>query len=649
MNLHAIRTSFIVCILTINSVFIGFQPPFANGQELETQQKLNSSPLNSQERTKTAAEKFSEDIRDSNSLFQAQDLKVIVQFRSEPSAEALRILSQSEANALKRFSKLDIFSAKLPPYALAQLANLDEVEYISPERNVELFGHISATTGVDNILAQNTTVYDGSNIGIAILDSGIYDSHKSLRDNNGNRSVVFSRDFTGEAIIDDVFGHGTHVAALAGGSDQVARGAYRGVAPKANILNLRVLGSNGTGRLTDLLSALDWILANRAAQNIRVVNLSLGMPAVDSYLDDPLCRAARRLVDAGIVVVAAAGNNGKDAQGRKAYGLIHSPGNEPSVITVGASNTFGTDSRTDDGVATYSSRGPTRSYSVDTSGVKHFDNIIKPDLVAPGNKIISANAERNRLVASNPQLDAHVSISGSRNMMFLNGTSMASPIVAGAAALLLQANPNLTPNMVKAILQFTAQPLAGFNEFDQGAGEVNIDGAIRLAKLVRRDLPNNPTLGTRLLTTTALPVPTTTIVGSTFSWAQGINLGRAFVRGSDLFLKYQKIYGLGVIVADGVLVTPDGVIVADTEMVSDGVIVADQIQISGGGTLGSGTFYLSVNALRSGTLILPGGVIVCDGVIVADVNYLNSLLIQAANARVFGDNTSQMPTILHDN
>src|ERR1041384_7882336 len=121
--------------------------------------------------------------------------------------------------------------------------------------------------------------------------------------------------------------------------------------------------------------------------------MSLGAPAVSSYKNDPICRAARALVDAGIVVVAAAGNSGKDASGNKIYGQIHSPGDDPSVITVGAANTFGTDVRNDDGVATYSSRGPTRGHYTDASGVKYYDNLVKPDLVAPGNKLIFAEAD----------------------------------------------------------------------------------------------------------------------------------------------------------------------------------------------------------------------------------------------------------------
>ena len=143
------------------------------------------------------------------------------------------------------------------------------------------------------------------------------------------------------------------------------------------------------GSTSGLLAALDWVMSNHAVYNIRVVNLSVGTPAVDAYFNDPMCQAVRRLVDSGIVVVAAAGNTGKDSNGTKVYGQIHSPANEPSAITVGASNTFGTDARGDDAITTYSSRGPTRSYWTDTSGVKHYDNVIKPDIAAANGTKVS--------------------------------------------------------------------------------------------------------------------------------------------------------------------------------------------------------------------------------------------------------------------
>src|SRR5205085_7154778 len=123
-------------------------------------------------------------------------------------------------------------------------------------------------------------------------------------------------------------------------------------APNAPVINVRVLDSNGQSTSTKLINALNWLAINAAKYKVRVVNLSLGTPAIESWRNDPVNRAVRTLTAAGIVVVAAAGNNGKDAAGQKIYGAIHAPGNDPTVITVGASNTFGTDGRSDDGIAT---------------------------------------------------------------------------------------------------------------------------------------------------------------------------------------------------------------------------------------------------------------------------------------------------------
>ena len=154
------------------------------------------------------------------------------------------------------------------------------------------------------------------------------------------------------------------------------------MAPGAWIVNLKVLGADGSGTTADVIEAIDWAIANRRAYNIRIINLSLGHPVFESYLDDPLCQAAQRAADAGILVVAAAGNFGKTADGRPIVGGVISPGNTPSVLTVGAVNTRGTRrARSDDVMATYSSRGPTA-----------IDGVLKPELVAPGNRIVAASA-----------------------------------------------------------------------------------------------------------------------------------------------------------------------------------------------------------------------------------------------------------------
>ena len=225
-------------------------------------------------------------------------------------------------------------------------------------------------------------------------------------------------------------------------------------------------------------------MQNKTAYNIRVVNLSLGSTAIDSWTNDPVCVKVKELVNAGIVVIAAAGNLGKTSTGQKVYGRIHSPGNSPYVITVGASNSFHRQRlAATKFVTTYSSRGPTRSYFTTSTGTKVYDNLIKPDLVAPGNKLVSYKAPITTL--ADPKIRFFDRRSNGTNdaVMQMSGTSMSTPVVTGAAALLLQVNPNLTPGMIKMILQYTADPIAGANTFEQGAGELNLEGAVRLGEI----------------------------------------------------------------------------------------------------------------------------------------------------------------------
>src|SRR2546423_3822639 len=146
---------------------------------------------------------------------------------------------------------------------------------------------------------------DRSRIGIAIVDSDIYGSHVEFTDTQTKLSrIVVNQDFTGEGRTDDPYGHGTHVASAAAGNGMIAKGEYIGIAPRAKIVNLRVLNSKGVGSVSNLLAAFDWLMSNASTYNVRVVNLSLGMPAINSYKFDQLCVAARALVDRGIVVVA---------------------------------------------------------------------------------------------------------------------------------------------------------------------------------------------------------------------------------------------------------------------------------------------------------------------------------------------------------
>ncbi|MCA1558153.1 MAG: S8 family peptidase, partial [Acidobacteria bacterium] len=514
-----------------------------------------------------AEKKISPDLKERLNQLSARDverLPVILQLQDKASGQLNALLNRNGVHVRRYMKSLGVYSLELPASVLEELASFEEVFNVSLDQETIPFGHVSTTTGTDLVRKQKTTsllglvtattTLDGRGIGIAVLDSGIDTTHKSFLNNSNALRVTVSRDFTGENRTDDPYGHGTHVASTAAGNGRISNGEYIGIAPNADIINLRVLNSQGAGSTSALLAALDWIMQNRALYRIRIVNMSLGAPAVDTYKNDPICRAVRRLVDAGVVVIAAAGNNGKNSEGTKLYGQIHSPGNEPSALTVGASNTFGTDGRSDDVIASYSSRGPTRSYYTDDGGIKHYDNLIKPDVVAPGNKLIYAQSTSNLLVAQNPQLDAGVSPVDNRKMMYLNGTSMSTPVAAGAAALLLQVNPNLTPNMIKAILMYTAQPLAGYNMLEQGAGQINLEGAVRLAKLVRSDLIFNTglmvSLGDPLLTASA-PAPQTTIAGQTFTWSQGVIFSHTYGTGDELITRYQKVYATGILLGDG--------------------------------------------------------------------------------------------------
>ena len=186
------------------------------------------------------------------------------------------------------------------------------------------------------------------------------------------------------------------------------------------------------------------------------------------YRDDPLCEAVERAVQAGIVVVAAAGNFGRLADGTHVLGGTTSPGNSPHALTVGALDTHQTPERSDDTVATFSSRGPTR-----------YDLIIKPDLVAPGAHVVSAEAPGS--VLSTTLSDRHVAGSGENSYFQLSGTSMAAAVASGAVALLLQERPELKPAGVKAVLQLTSTFLPSAGLIGGGAGSLNVLAAAEFA------------------------------------------------------------------------------------------------------------------------------------------------------------------------
>ncbi len=331
------------------------------------------------------------------------------------------------------------------------------------------------STGADQTRAGNTLLVgslgipgvDGQGIGVAVVDSGIA-PHSAL----AQRIVANVNFVTGDPQTTDAYGHGTHIAGIIAGNAPAANGGATGyvggIAPKAQLVNVRVLGADGSGLTSDVISGIEWVVANRARYNIRVINLSLGHPVTEACSTDPLCEAVKQAVQAGIVVVVAAGNSGKTPDGRVMLGSIASPANSPYAITVGSLNTWGTVDRSDDTLATFSSRGPTE-----------YDFTVKPDVVAPGTKILSLEADAGFLPTMYPSI--HVAGIGNNAYMYLSGTSMSAPIVSGGVALLLQGSPNLSPAQVKFALQngATAMPDAGL--IGAGAGSVNFWASRQIA------------------------------------------------------------------------------------------------------------------------------------------------------------------------
>ncbi|TAK33913.1 MAG: hypothetical protein EPO21_11345 [Chloroflexota bacterium] len=322
--------------------------------------------------------------------------------------------------------------------------------------------------------------YTGKGVGVAVLDSGISSATDLTRPNN---RVIARANLVGDSPTTlDPGGHGTHVAGIIAGDGYSApadaRSTYSGVAPDANLIDVRVLGSDGTTSLSTVIRGVQWTIQNRNLYNIRVMNLSLGavVPSNYTYATDPLVAALDIAWLSGIVVVAAAGNSGPTA------GTINTPGTGPMLITVGALDDNMTSKTGDDGVATFSSRGPTP------------DGYAKPDLIAPGRRIISLRAPGSYLDRLLP--DRIMTTTVGSTYFRLSGTSMSTPIVAGTAALLIQKNPSLKPDQVKFILADTSRHLEQKDDANiVGAGVLDAHAAVNSNITGRANLNKRPADG----------------------------------------------------------------------------------------------------------------------------------------------------------
>ena len=349
---------------------------------------------------------------------------------------------------------VDGFEAKVPEKAVPALAASEGVRGLTYNSRVQVEGAYGENSGVASAVYSDVTRASkawgqgvtGKGITVAVIDTGV-----DVRNDLSYR-VIGAADFSGEnEPFIDGYGHGTFVAGLIAGSGEGSNGAVKGIAPEANIFSVKIAGKDGVTDIFRLLAALEFVALNKDAFGIRVLNLSLGSDSTQSYLVDPLNFAVERVWNSGIVVVAAAGNNGK----------IVKPADDPLVVTVGSSDDKTTLSRVDDTVASFSGVGPTLS-----------DGLAKPDVVTSGRSVVSSRSIGSTIEASFPN-----AVIGDRYFKG-SGTSFSSAIVSGAAALVIQKTWSLNPNQVKHRLTSTAKPFAYISATQQGSGSIDAFNAV---------------------------------------------------------------------------------------------------------------------------------------------------------------------------
>lgn len=363
-----------------------------------------------------------------------EELPVIVEYSGQP--ESVRAFAQQSVR----------HQFHLVPFAVLSLTPRDIHKAAKDPRIVKIWRDLPVHTCLDTSVPLIETPqvwqagFTGRGIKVAIIDTGVDADHPAL-----SGRVVATHDATGEGL-NDANGHGTHVAGIVASSDS----RYRGVAPEVSLMAAKVMGAYGSGSTSWAMAGVEWAVSNGA----QVINLSLGSDGASDGTD-PLSRTCDAAAGRGVVVCVAAGNTGPLS------GSVGSPGCARQVITIGAS----TDN---DAVADFSSRGPTA------------DGRTKPDVLFPGHNIVSARARGTRM--GNPVSDLFTEASG---------TSMACPHASGAAALLLQARPGLSPAQVKELFMRAALDI-GSPPNVQGAGRANVYASLRGEQAERPPRPPEP-------------------------------------------------------------------------------------------------------------------------------------------------------------
>jgi serine protease AprX len=374
------------------------------------------------------------------------------------------------ADVVTTMPNVDAFAIDVASSDVDEIAAIDGVASMAPSTVATLHNGPTgapATPATSAVVADTVNADDlqrrglnGAGIDVAVIDSGV----APVAGLAGR--VVNGPDFSAEGAVPhlagmDGLGHGTHMAGVIAGYDPAS--GTTGVAPGARIVNVKVAEHDGTTTVESVIQALDWIVAQKKSKvyNIRVVNLSFGVEGITEYVGDPLSIAVEKAWKEGIVVVVSAGNDGAAAQS------LGSPATNPYVLAVGAADTAGTAAPADDKIAGFSSIGTTSR---------------RPDVVAPGVGVVSLRVPGSVIDDSYPE--ARISDTLFRG----NGTSQSAAVVSGLVALMVQANPALTPNEIKARLVRSAKRLTGVDARFQGAGMVDANAAMLLNTLRKADI-----------------------------------------------------------------------------------------------------------------------------------------------------------------
>jgi serine protease AprX len=402
----------------------------------------------------------------------------IVQLRPGTDATAaMHLVERTGGIVTVSLPIIDGFAAYITSSGLAALRDRTDVRTVTLDGSVTLahdppLGEQDGDHTYDRAIEADglhQAGFDGSGIGIAIVDTGVTE----VTDLTGR--IVGGVDLTSERNGFDSYGHGTFIAGIAAGDGSASNGKFAGIAPGAHVIPIKIAGRDGAADISHVLAAMQYAVSFKDEYGIRILNLSLGTDSTQPNAVSPLNYAVERAWDSGIVVVVSAGNRGEEGPGR-----IPKPADDPLVITVGAIDANGTPSTVNDTVASYSSRGPSIA-----------DGIQKPDIIAPGSHLVAPKSPGSAVDVDHPEArirDAY---------MRASGTSFAAGVTSGAIALLLEKNPTWTPDQVKGAILATARPGPVGDPNVDGAGILDIDAASALATppVANVDAPRSTGLG----------------------------------------------------------------------------------------------------------------------------------------------------------